>query len=204
LFRIVERVRRIFDLGADPSEVGSHLRRDSQLKPVVRAFPGMRVPGCWDGFEMSVRAILGQQVSVKGASTMAGRVAATFGSRMPEGMLFPCADALADADLTCVGVTRQRAQTVRNLAQAVARGEVTFDGSLGPDEFERQITQIPGIGSWTAQYIAMRLGEPDAFPAGDLHLRRAIGTPDAWRPWRAYAAMYLWKGSQSHERAHEL
>jgi len=199
LFRIVERVRKIFDLGADPAEVSAHLKRDAQLKPVVRAFPGMRVPGCWDGFEMSVRAILGQQVSVKGASTMAGRVAAAFGSAVPDGVLFPAAGALADADLTRVGVTRQRAQTVRNLAQAVERGEVAFDGSLDADEFEQQITRISGIGSWTAQYIAMRLGEPDAFPAGDLHLRRAAGTPDAWRPWRAYAAMYLWKGSQTHE-----
>ncbi|HLX43233.1 MAG TPA: AlkA N-terminal domain-containing protein, partial [Bryobacteraceae bacterium] len=115
LFRIVERVRKIFDLGADPSEVGGHLRRDAQLKSVVRAFPGMRVPGCWDGFEMSVRAILGQQVSVKGASTMAGRVAAAFGSSLPQGMLFPAADALAEADLTSVGVTRQRAQSIRDL-----------------------------------------------------------------------------------------
>jgi AraC family transcriptional regulator of adaptative response / DNA-3-methyladenine glycosylase II len=194
LFRIVERVRKIFDLGADPSEVGGHLRRDAQLKSVVRAFPGMRVPGCWDGFEMSVRAILGQQVSVKGASTMAGRVAAAFGSSLPQGVLFPAADALAEADLTSVGVTRQRAQSIRDLARAVALREVTFDGSLDPDEFEKQITRISGIGPWTAQYIAMRLGEPDAFPAGDLHLRRAAGTPEAWRPWRAYAAMYLWKG----------
>lgn len=199
LFRIVERVRKIFDLGADPSEVAAHLKQDAQLKRVVRAFPGMRVPGCWDGFEMSVRAILGQQVSVKGASTMAGRVAAAFGAPVPDGVLFPAADALAEADLTTVGVTRQRAKSIRDLAQAVARGEVAFDGSLNPDEFERQITRISGIGSWTAQYIAMRLGEPDAFPAGDLHLRRAAGTPDAWRPWRAYAAMYLWKGSQQHE-----
>jgi AraC family transcriptional regulator of adaptative response / DNA-3-methyladenine glycosylase II len=194
LFRIVERVRKIFDLGADPSEVGRHLKQDARLKSVVRAFPGIRVPGCWDGFEMSVRAILGQQVSVKGASTMAGRVAAAFGSPLSEGVLFPSADALAEADLTSVGVTRQRAQSIRDLARAVALHEVKFDSSLDPDEFEKQITRISGIGPWTAQYIAMRLGEPDAFPAGDLHLRRAAGTPDAWRPWRAYAAMYLWKG----------
>ena len=195
LFRIVERVRRIFDLGADPAEVTSHLKQDAQLRAVVRAFPGMRVPGCWDGFEMSVRAILGQQVSVKGASTIAGRVAAAFGTDLTmgltRGLLFPGADALAEADLTRVGVTRQRAQSIRDLAQAVARGDVTFDGSLDPEEFEQRITRISGIGSWTAQYIAMRLGEPDAFPAGDLHLRRAAGSPEAWRPWRAYAAMHL-------------
>jgi AraC family transcriptional regulator of adaptative response / DNA-3-methyladenine glycosylase II len=203
LFRIVERVRKIFDLGADPAEVASQLKRDAGLKAVVRAFPGIRVPGCWDGFEMAVRAILGQQVSVKGASTMAGRVAASFGSSTldGDGFVFPGAEALAGADLTTVGVTKQRARSIRELATAIARKEIVFDGSLNLEQFEQQITRVPGIGPWTAHYIAMRLGEPDAFPAGDLHLRRAAGSgdSDAWRPWRAYAAMYLWKRSQHHE-----
>jgi AraC family transcriptional regulator of adaptative response / DNA-3-methyladenine glycosylase II len=201
LFHIVERVRRIFDLGADPTEVSEHLRQDAGLSAIVRAYPGLRVPGCWDGFEVSVRAILGQQVSVKGASTMAGRLAKEFGSPLPDGagVLFPSAEALARADLTTIGLTKQRAQSIRELSAAVARGEIAFDGSLDPERFEERITKIPGIGPWTAQYIAMRLGEPDAFPSGDLYLRDVACGADAWRPWRAYAAMYFWKRSQEKE-----
>jgi AraC family transcriptional regulator of adaptative response / DNA-3-methyladenine glycosylase II len=172
----------------------------------LRAHPGLRVPGCWDGFEMAVRAVLGQQVSVKGASTMAGRVAAEFGApaladgharatNREGGLLFPTAKKLAGADLSRVGVTRQRANSIRDLAQAVVSGEVQFDGAIEPEEFERRITRIKGIGAWTAQYIAMRLGEPDAFPAADLYLRRAGRDSELWRPWRAYAAMYIWKGN---------
>jgi AraC family transcriptional regulator of adaptative response / DNA-3-methyladenine glycosylase II len=206
LFRIVERVRGIFDVGADPAAIARRLQPDPRLKPALRAHPGLRVPGCWDGFEMAVRAILGQQVSVKAASTMAGRVAAEFGepalagghacaTNQEAGRLFPPAKKLAGADLTRVGVTRQRANSIRDLAQAVVSGEIRFDGAIDPEEFERRITRIKGIGAWTAQYIAMRLGEPDAFPAADLYLRRAGGDPELWRPWRAYAAMYIWKGS---------
>ncbi len=195
LFRIVERVRGIFDVGADPAAISRRLQLDPRLKPVLRAHPGLRVPGCWDGFEMAVRAILGQQVSVKGASTMAGRVAAEFGTPDPDGLLFPPAKKLAGADLTRIGVTRQRANSIRDLAQAVVSGEIRFDGASDPEEFERGITRIKGIGAWTAQYIAMRLGEPDAFPAADLYLCRAAGDSELWRPWRAYAAMYIWKGN---------
>lgn len=196
LFRIVERVRRIFDIGADPAEIERGLKRDPNLKAMMRARPGIRVPGCWDPFEMSVRAILGQQVSVKGASTMAGRVAESFGEPYESGRLFPSAVVLAEADLTTVGVTGQRARTIQNLARKIAEGEKIFDGSQDAEAFERNITQIPGIGPWTAQYIAMRLGEPDAFPAGDLHLKRSGLDAEAWRPWRAYAAFYIWRNSK--------
>jgi AraC family transcriptional regulator of adaptative response / DNA-3-methyladenine glycosylase II len=205
LFRIVERVRGIFDVGADPAAISRRLQTDPRLKPVLRAHPGLRVPGCWDGFEMAVRAILGQQVSVKGASTMAGRVASAFGTALAGAsacaptqagvVLFPCAEKLANVDLTRIGVTRQRAASIRDLAQAVVSGEIRFDGAVDPEEFERRITRIKGIGAWTAQYIAMRLGEPDAFPAADLYLRRASSHSELWRPWRAYAAMYIWKGN---------
>ena len=188
LFRIVERVRNIFDLRADPAEIDGHLRRDSRLKPLVRGHAGMRVPGCWDGFEIAVRAILGQQVSVKGATTMAGRLVAEFG----EAHIFPPAEALAEADLTRIGLTRQRAHSIRELASAVARDEVSFDASLGLEAFEKAMTKLPGIGPWTAQYIAMRIGEPDAFPAGDLYLKSFAKESEAWRPWRAYAALYIW------------
>jgi AraC family transcriptional regulator of adaptative response / DNA-3-methyladenine glycosylase II len=196
LFRIVERVRRLFDLDADGTAIEKHLSRDPQLKSLIRACPGLRVPGCWDGFELAVRAILGQQVSVKAASTVAGRLAAEYGSKPAEGdgVLFPAAAVLAQADLARIGITRQRARSIRALAEAVDCGDVSFDGSRDPSQFEAAITTIPGVGPWTAQYIAMRLGEPDAFPSGDLYLRGFAQGADAWRPWRAYAAMYLWKG----------
>ncbi|MEP7309205.1 MAG: AlkA N-terminal domain-containing protein [Acidobacteriota bacterium] len=195
LFRIVERMRRVFDVGADPAEVSRHLRRDPTLERSVRARPGLRVPGCWDGFELSVRAILGQQVSVKSATTMAGRLASRFGSPVAgaEGVQFPTATTLADADLTTIGLTRQRTASIRDLAAAAVQGAVVFDSRLDADGFEKSITAIRGIGPWTAQYIAMRLGEPDAFPSSDLYLRHIGARSEAWRPWRAYAAMHLWK-----------
>jgi AraC family transcriptional regulator, regulatory protein of adaptative response / DNA-3-methyladenine glycosylase II len=199
LFRIVERVRRIFDAGADPAAISRRLQTDARLKPILRAYPGLRVPGCWDGFEMAVRAILGQQVSVKAASTMAGRVAAAFGEKTGDGVLFPLPEKLAGADLTSIGVTRQRASSIRDLAAAAVMREVTFDGAQDPQQFEQGITRIKGVGAWTAQYIAMRLGEPDAYPATDLYLKKAGGDSESWRPWRAYAAMLLWKGHVNGE-----
>ncbi len=197
LFRIVERVRNIFDLRADPADVDGHLMRDASLKGMVRKHAGMRVPGCWDGFEIAVRAILGQQVSVKGATTMAGRLVAEFGQDLGDARIFPNAEVLADADLTRIGLTKHRAHSIRELASAVARGEASFDVSRGLESFEETLTRLPGIGPWTAQYIAMRIGEPDAFPSGDLYLRSFAKESEAWRPWRAYAAMYIWNGSHS-------
>jgi AraC family transcriptional regulator of adaptative response / DNA-3-methyladenine glycosylase II len=195
LFRIVERTRRIFDVGADPAEVAGQLGKDPALERSVRAHPGLRVPGCWDGFELAVRAILGQQVSVKGATTMAGRLASAFGEPAHDGagVQFPDVNALAQADLTTIGLTRRRAASIRDLAAAVAQGTIAFDGRLDADQFEKSVIAIPGIGPWTAQYVAMRLGEPDAFPSGDLYLRHLGARAEAWRPWRAYAAMHLWK-----------
>jgi AraC family transcriptional regulator of adaptative response / DNA-3-methyladenine glycosylase II len=197
LFRIVERTRRIFDLGADPAEISDHLRRHARLKPLVLASPGLRLPGCWDGFEIAVRAILGQQVSVKAATTLAGRLAAQFGQELPNGggRLFPSGEILAKADLNGIGLTQRRTDTIRSLAEAVVKGDVAFDSTLDPEQFEQKITAIAGIGPWTAQYIAMRLGEPDAFPGGDLYLRDLAHEATAWRPWRAYAAMYIWKSA---------
>jgi AraC family transcriptional regulator of adaptative response / DNA-3-methyladenine glycosylase II len=195
LLRIVERVRRLFDLQADPAQVERLLARDTAFVPLLRAYPGIRVPGCWDGFELAVRAILGQQVSVKGASTLAGRVAREFGDPVPGGFLFPSPQTLAHADLRPAGLTEKRAHAIISLARAVVRGSVVLDGSLATAELERQMTDIPGVGPWTAQYVAMRLGEPDAFPATDLYLRDYASASDQWRPWRAYAAMYIWKGA---------
>lgn len=176
------RVRRLFDLDADPDAVHRVLARDPLLAPLVRKRPGVRVPGAWDPFELAVRAIVGQQVSVAGARTLLGRIAARHG-------LAPAALAEAEID----GMPRRRAETIRTLARAVRDGEIV----LGRDD----LTRLPGIGPWTASYIAMRLGDPDAFPAGDLVLRRNAGIvserellarAERWRPFRAYAAMLLW------------
>jgi AraC family transcriptional regulator of adaptative response / DNA-3-methyladenine glycosylase II len=208
LFFIVERVRAMFDLNADWAAIGQSLRDDPVLAAQVEADPGIRVPGCWNGFELAVRAILGQQVTVKGATTMAGRMASSFGKPFCGPMrlthLFPTPEVLADARLGDIGLTGARVETIRSLARAVCIGKVNFDGSVDSETLLHRLREIPGIGHWTAQYIAMRaLGEPDAFPSSDLGLLRALTleTPceleqraEAWRPWRAYAAMYLWRG----------
>jgi 3-methyladenine DNA glycosylase/8-oxoguanine DNA glycosylase len=164
------------------------------------------VPGSWDGFELTVRAILGQQVSVKGATTLAGRIARAFGETYDAGNglthLFPGAKVLASADFSNIGLTKSRIETIRALARAVVEGRLNLNGNVDAETLLKQICEVPGIGKWTAQYVAMRaLGEPDAFPSSDLGLLRALGlnNPRAleqkaenWRPWRAYAAMYLW------------
>jgi AraC family transcriptional regulator, regulatory protein of adaptative response / DNA-3-methyladenine glycosylase II len=209
LFLIIERVRRIFDLGADPGEIAAHLQADPLLAERIASMPGLRVPGCWDGFELAVRAILGQQVSVASARTLAGRLVRAFGVPMttaaPLTHLFPRAEVLAQADISRIGLPESRAQTIRSLAQAVSESRIGFGSVANIEEFQTRICELPGIGNWTAQYIAMRaLGDPDAFPAGDLGLRRGASLPgerelayraERWRPWRAYAAMYLWQGN---------
>jgi AraC family transcriptional regulator of adaptative response / DNA-3-methyladenine glycosylase II len=210
LFHIAERVRRLFDLDADPSEICRHLRRDRLLAPLVKSSPGARVPGAWDGFELAVRAILGQQVSVRGATTLAGRVVREFGRSLVEPVgglthLFPIARRIARADLTRIGMPGSRAAAITGLARAVVSGKVDFQAA--PDEGIRQLTGLKGIGDWTAQYVAMRaFRDPDGFPASDLALLRSLGDgsetiavkkllerAEPWRPWRAYAAMHLWR-----------
>ncbi len=213
LFLIVERVRRLFDLSADPDLITQHLSSDRSLHPLIARWRGLRIPGAWDGFELAVRAILGQQVTVAGATTLSGRLVHKFGTPVVIGEklthLFPSAAKLADADLTTIGLPKARARTINLLAQAVEDGKICFSGMVNGEEFAARFCEIPGIGPWTAQYVAMRaLGEPDAFPTGDLGLLRAVNLKqakdlearaEAWRPWRAYAAMYLWQGAH-HER----
>jgi AraC family transcriptional regulator of adaptative response / DNA-3-methyladenine glycosylase II len=207
LILIVERVRRLFDLRADPAEIRERLERDPLLAPRIAIRPGLRVPGAWDGFEMAVRAVLGQQVTVKGASTLAGRIVRALGEPVEaDGGLthqFPTPAALATADYSAIGLPTARAETIRRLASAVQQGDLTFGGVADPAQWMERFRALPGIGEWTAQYVAMRaLGEPDAFPAADLGLLRASGAAspkqlenraEDWRPWRAYAAMYLWQ-----------
>ncbi len=209
LMPVVTRVRRLFDLGADPAAIAGCLAQDPLLAPLVRTRPGLRVPGAWDGFETAVRAILGQQVSVKGATTLAGRLAARYGEPLaadgPLRFLFPTPAALRGAPLEALGLPRQRAGALRSLAAAVDDGRLDLTHCPGLDESVAALAALPGIGPWTAHYVAMRaLGEPNAFPDGDLVLRRAVGgetplTPaqlrrrsEAWAPWRAYAALHLW------------
>ncbi|HYL62597.1 MAG TPA: AlkA N-terminal domain-containing protein [Candidatus Methylomirabilis sp.] len=206
LFLITERIRRMFDLNADWQRITARLKTDPALASRMEATPGLRVPGSWDGFELAVRAILGQQVTVKGASTLAGRLVQAFGKEFngAPGLthLFPRPGVLADAKLASIGLPAARAETIRALARAVCDGRISFEGVVETEQFLARLCEIPGIGRWTAQYVAMRaLGEPDAFPAGDLGLAHALELHSAremeeraraWRPWRAYATMYLW------------
>ncbi|TCO41431.1 DNA-3-methyladenine glycosylase 2 [Dokdonella fugitiva] len=211
---IVARVKRMFDVDADPRALELALRGSALLKPLVRRWPGQRLPGAWDGFELAVRAVLGQQVSVAAARTFAARVAATYGTPYADGeahgvgVLFPTPERLVDAPLEQQGIIRARASTIRGIARAVLDGRLAFRAEQPLAAFERDLVALPGIGAWTAHYIAMRaLAQPDAFPAADLILRRAAGQGrtlstrelerlgENWRPWRAYAVMLLWRSS---------
>ena len=206
LMPISERVRRIFDLRADPLTIAAHLRTDPLLRPLIKRHRGVRVPGAFDGFEMTVRTILGQQVSVKAATTLSGRLVTRFGKALSaphDGLthLFPSARVLARGDLKTLGLPQSRAATISALAQAVANGTLDLED---PETALRRLAAIKGIGPWTTEYVAMRaMGEPDAFPEGDLGLRQAYGRlaqsqeplslrAQRWRPWRAYAARLLW------------
>jgi len=206
---VVERVRRLFDLGADPSVIEERLAADPVLRRLSARHRGIRVPGAWDGFELAVRAVLGQQVSVRAATTLAGRIATAFGTPVASAgdgggleRLFPTPAQLVNAPLERAGVMPARGETIRALARRVGDGALTLGPSVDSKTTIVALEQLPGIGPWTAQYIAMRaLGEPDAFPCSDLGLLRATGDrtaraldrrSQAWRPWRAYAAMLLW------------
>src|SRR6202167_495478 len=207
LFFITERIRTMFDLNADWGAIVQSLRTDPVLVTQVESGPGLRVPGCWNGFELATRAILGQQITVKGATALAGRMVSSFGRPFSSANglthLFPTPEILADAKLASIGLTGARAETIRTLARAVCEGRIIFERVADADAFLNRLCEIPGIGKWTAQYVAMRaLGEPDAFPSSDLGLLRAMALgssrelehhAEAWRPWRAYAAMYLWR-----------
>jgi AraC family transcriptional regulator, regulatory protein of adaptative response / DNA-3-methyladenine glycosylase II len=214
---IVTRLRRLFDLDADVNAIGAHLRRDRRLRNLVARRPGLRVPGCWDGFELAVRAILGQQVSVAAATTLAGRLVAAHGTPLPNAngsglqFVFPAPAVLADANLSSLGLPRARAAAISRFAAAVADRSDLLRESQSLDAAVEKLRQLPGVGEWTAHYIAMRaLREPDAFPASDLGLQRAMAagstrpTPkqllaaaEGWRPWRSYAALHLWTGAHA-------
>ncbi len=205
---IASRARGIFSLDAPVADAVAFLSRDPIIGRLVRARPGLRVPGTWDPFETAIRAIIGQQISVAGASTITGRLAQRHGSRASEleplGVthIFPPPVVLASADLSGLGLTGARATAIRAFAAAVSDGEVSLDRSVPLDRLVESITAIPGLGPWSAHYIALRLGAHDAFPAEDVGLRRAVRalgadqTPaqlaEQWSPWRATAAVHLW------------
>ena len=209
---IIALLRSVFDLAADPLAIAAHLARDRVLAPLVKARPGLRVPGAWDGFELAIRAVLGQQITVTAAVRLAGRLVAAHGERIAITdrdltHVFPTPQSLASADLTGLGMPRSRADALSAVAAAAVADPHLFDANCGLDDAIKRLRSIRGVGEWTAQYIALRqLREPDAFPAADVGLKRAIAgregrghssselldRADAWRPWRAYAAQHLW------------
>ena len=216
IYRVVQQARTVFDLDAPVADIADVLSGDAMLASLLRANPGVRVPGAWDGFELTVRAVLGQQISVKAATTLAGRIVERYGADAGVNnggpgdtprYLFPGPDRLSRARFNNMGLVGSRAETIRRVARAVVEGEVAFDGSQSLAEFREVLTGIRGIGEWTAQYVAMRaLKDPDAFPESDLGLLKAFDAPgrkrirpaalksraEDWRPWRAYAALLLW------------
>jgi DNA-3-methyladenine glycosylase II len=218
-------VATMFDVGAKPLVIGEHLARDPWLAPLVAAVPGLRVPGAWSAFELVVRAVVGQQISVKAATTLIGRLVVRAGARIEDhphagtAWRFPTPAALADADLTQIGMPGKRVAALQALARAIALGQVPIErapadakGQGGADaaglaDMRKALLALPGIGPWTVEYIAMRAWrDADAWPATDLVLMQSIASrdatlvrpaaqrarTDAWRPWRAYAAMHLW------------
>jgi len=220
---VIARVRRVFDLAADPTAIAAHLGQDAVLAPLVAARPGLRVPGAWDGFELGVRALLGQQITVSAATALAGKLVQAFGERFADpaaatlGLthLFPTASQLAAADLTSLGMPSARRAALSSLAAAAAADPLIFGPRRSLEDAIAKLRSLAGIGEWTAQYIAMReLREPDAFPAADVGLIRAMGAAcglrpspaallaraESWRPWRAYAALHLWQSEAAAPR----
>jgi AraC family transcriptional regulator of adaptative response / DNA-3-methyladenine glycosylase II len=205
---VLSRVKQAFDLACDPVVVAA------ALGPLAAAHPGLRVPGTFDGFELAARAVIGQQISVRAARTMLGRIAHAFGDALPPDdggipmRLFPTATriaALAPEELVRLGLTRARARTLSGLAAAIASGEIRLEPESDVDSTVASLTALPGIGTWTANYIAMRaLRWPDAFLASDLVVLKAMGETrparalresEAWRPWRSYAVIHLWRAA---------
>lgn len=221
LFRVSAAVRRMFDLAADPALIEQAFAHDPLLAPLIRARPGVRIIGAWDPFECAARTVIGQQMSLTAARTITARLAATMGTAIEGGFdglthVFPTAQQLAHAQLSGLGLTPRRCETLRALARAVVAQEV--DWNAPAENVTAALTSLPGMGMWTAQYIALRaLGEPDAFPAGDPVLRRMCASDrtsvteralearaEKWRPWRGYAVMHLWQAAGDAKRARRI
>jgi AraC family transcriptional regulator of adaptative response / DNA-3-methyladenine glycosylase II len=221
LVHLVQRARRIASLDFDLDEASRQLVRDPIIGPLLSVRPGLRPPGTWDPFETGVRAIIGQQVTLAGASTIAGRLVERLGTPVPGleklglSYTFPSPATLVEADLSGLGLTTPRAEAIRAFAQAVIHDQIRLDRSISLDRFVAAITAVDGLGSWTAQYLALRLGEPDACPTTDLALKRALPRHDPntaatlstlaerWRPWRALAATHLWLAAEGRQAPHQ-
>jgi AraC family transcriptional regulator of adaptative response / DNA-3-methyladenine glycosylase II len=221
LYNVVQKVRDMFDLDAPVDDIRKVLLRDTYLKKLLRSRSVVRVPGSWDPYELTVRAILGQQISVRAATTLSGRIVTRYGTPLatesferyaPLGLThtFPEPATLVRAHFNRLGLVGARIETIRTVSRAVNNGEIRFDAALGSDDLCSALMSLRGIGDWTAQYVAMRaLKNPDAFPSSDLGLLRAfdgeqgarmkpgelLARADAWRPWRAYAALLLWNSA---------
>ncbi len=216
LHQVIVRVRRMFDLDADMQIIHQHLAKHPKLAAVIEQVPGLRLPGCWDIFEFSIRAILGQQISVKGATTLAQRIAEKYGSNVADSesagkgkprKYFPSINALLDVDYQDIGLTRSRIATLQTWVSYFQAQQSIFTKGLTIEELEIALTKLKGIGPWTVNYIGMRgLSDPDAFPSADLGIIKALTydeikpknkdiltLAESWRPWRAYAAIYLWQ-----------
>jgi AraC family transcriptional regulator of adaptative response / DNA-3-methyladenine glycosylase II len=207
----VERIRAMFDLNADWAVIARGLASDPLLARRLQAMPGLHVPGCWNGFELAVRAIIGRHLDEDEANDLSGRMTRAFGRTYPAGdgltHVFPDAAALAKANLVKIGFSERRADRIRALARAVSAGRIAFEGIVDSSAFLERLRDVTDIDEWTAQYVAMRaLGEPDAFPAEGFALPRAGDAAktaqriESWRPWRAYAAMYLWNDAGGGSR----
>jgi AraC family transcriptional regulator of adaptative response / DNA-3-methyladenine glycosylase II len=212
---VIARIRRVFDLAADPGLIGDHLSQDPALAPLVAARPGLRAPGAWDGFELAVRAILGQQITVSAARALAGKLTDAYGSPIHDpaaaelGLtcVFPRPERLVGQDIAALGMPRARGAALEALARTVAEDPTIFTPRADLQSAISALKALPGVGEWTAQYIALReLREPDAFPGADIALLRAmadeagrrptaeelLARSERWRPWRAYAAQHIW------------
>lgn len=212
----IGRARRMLDLDADPVSIDTVLGADPALRDLVAAAPGLRVPSHVDGFEVAVRTIVGQQVSVAGANTVLGRHVPTRGTPVDFALAesfglthaFPKAEAFAEADPATMGMPQSRARTIIDLSQAVADGKLELDPGVDREAVREQLLSMRGIGPWTADYIAMRaLANPDILLTTDLVLKRELerrgitaGDTERWRPWRSYAGMHLWRATSAYER----
>jgi len=218
---IISRLRQVFDLTADPMAIDAHLANDPRLAPLIAARPGLRVPGAWDGFELGIRAILGQQISVTAATTLAGKLASRYGepletSLKTEGLsyIFPSPERLAAADLRALGMPGTRARALSAFSKAMLEHPDLFSANQASNVIAGRLKALPGIGDWTSQYILMRaFCEPDAFPTADIGLARAMATKngqrptpatllqraESWRPWRAYAVLHLWASESTED-----
>ncbi len=215
LNQVITRVRKMFDLDADMSLIHQHLSSHSVLNKVISQYPGLRLPGCWNIFEFSIRAILGQQISVKAATTLAQRIAEKYGCDLEQAQSpyaemtkhFPTPEQLKQVDYSGIGLTQSRLATLHRWVDFYLATPNVFEKSENIETLEKTLTQLKGIGPWTVNYIAMRgLSDPDAFPSADLGIIKALtenderpnnktilATAQQWRPWRAYAAIFLWQ-----------